>query len=172
VDPLVIVLRLIHVVSGAIWVGMVTFVTYYLQPAVQEAGPEGGKVMGAIQRRGVMTVMPILAVATLISGLWLYLRAAGGQHAAFARSGPGMAFGLGGLAAIAAWLTGMIVLRPAMMKAMALAQSLGPSATPEERQRIGAESQRLRARATTASKAVTHLLLLAIAAMAVARYLV
>ena len=171
-DPLVIVLRLIHVVSGAIWVGMVTFVTYYLQPAVQEAGPEGGKVMGAIQRRGVMTVMPILAVATLISGLWLYLRAAGGQHAAFARSGPGMAFGLGGLAAIAAWLTGMIVLRPAMMKAMALAQSLGPSATPEERQRIGAESQRLRARATTASKAVTHLLLLAIAAMAVARYLV
>jgi uncharacterized membrane protein len=172
VDPLVIVLRLIHVVSGAIWVGMVTFVTYYLQPAVQEAGPEGGKVMGAIERRGVMTVMPILAVATLISGLWLYLRAAGGQHAAFARSGPGMAFGLGGLAAIAAWLTGMIVLRPAMMKAMALAQSLGPSATPEERQRIGAESQRLRARATTASKAVTHLLLLAIAAMAVARYLV
>ena len=74
-DPLVIVLRLIHVVAGALWVGMVTFVTYYLQPALQEAGPEGGKVMAALQRRGIMTVMPILAVATLVSGLWLYLRA-------------------------------------------------------------------------------------------------
>lgn len=171
-DPLVIVLRLIHVVAGALWVGMVTFVTYYLQPALQEAGPEGGKVMAAIQRRGIMTLMPILAVATLISGLWLYIRAAGGQHGAFARSGPGMAFGLGGLAAIAAFLTGIFVMRPAMMKAMALAQSLGPSATPEDRQSVAAESQRLRARSAVAGKAVNHLLFFAVAAMAVARYLV
>ena len=171
-DPLVIVLRLIHVVAGALWVGMVTFVTYFLQPALQETGPEGGKVMAAVQRRGIMTVMPILAVATLISGLWLYLLAAGGQHAAFARSGPGMAFALGGLAAIAAFLAGMFVMRPAMMKAVALAQSLGPSATPEERQQVGAESQRLRARAAVAGKAVNHLLFFAVAAMAVARYLV
>ena len=171
-DPLVIVLRLIHVVAGALWVGMVTFVTYFLQPALQEAGPEGGKVMAAVQRRGIMTVMPILAVATLVSGLWLYLRAAGGQHAEFGRSGPGMAFGLGGLAAIAAFLTGMTVMRPAMLKAVALAQSLGPSATPEERQRVGAEAQRLRTRAGVAGKAVNHLLFLVVAAMAVARYLV
>ena len=171
-DPLIIVLRLIHVVAGALWVGMVTFVTYFLQPALQEAGPDGGKVMVAIQRRGIMTVMPILAVATLISGLWLYLIAAGGQHAAFGRSGPGMAYALGGLAAIAAFLMGMFVMRPAMMKAMALAQSLGPAATPEERQRVGAESQRLRARSAVAGKAVNHLLFFAVAAMAVARYLV
>lgn len=156
-DPLVIVLRLVHVVAGAIWVGMATFATYYLQPAIQETGPDGGKVMAAIQRRGVMTVMPILAVATLISGLWLYMRAAGDQHAAFARSGTGIAFGIGGLAAIVAWLIGMFVMRPAMMKA-ATATS--------------AEAQSLRARASGAGKAVTHLLFLAVAAMAVARYIV
>jgi hypothetical protein len=62
--------------------------------------------------------------------------------------------------------------RPAMMKSMRLAQSLGTSATPEERQRLGAEAERLRARATVAGKAMTHLLFLALAAMAVARYLV
>ena len=156
-DPLVIILRLVHVVAGAIWVGMATFATYYLQPAIQETGPDGGKVMAAIQRRGVMTVMPILAVATLISGLWLYLRAAGGQHAEFARSGPGLAFGIGGLAAIVAWLIGMFVMRPAMMKAATT---------------TGAEAQNLRARASGAGKAVTHLLFLAVAAMAVARYIV
>jgi hypothetical protein len=172
VDLLVIVLRLIHVVAGALWVGMAAFTTYYLQPALQEAGPDGGKVMAAIQRRGIMTVMPILAVATLLSGLWLYLRAAGGQHAAFAQSGPGMAFGIGGLAAIAGWLTGMFAMRPAMMKAVALAQSLGPAATPEERQRVGPQAEQLRRRATVAGKAMTHLLFLAIAAMAVARYIV
>jgi hypothetical protein len=170
-DPLVIVLRLIHIVGGALWVGMVTFATYFLQPAVQEVGPDGGKVMAAVQRRGLMTLMPILAVATLVSGLWLYLIAAAGQHAAFSRSGPGMAFGLGGLAAFAAWLVGMFVMRPSMLRALALAQSLGPSATQDERQRVAVESQVLRGRAATAGKATTHLLFFAIAAMAVARYL-
>ena len=82
-------------------------------------------------------------------------------------------FGLGLVLtlAIAAFVTGLAVLRPAMMKAMALAQSLGPSSTPEERQRVGGEAQRLRTRAAVAGKAVNHLLFFALAAMAVARYL-
>lgn len=170
-DPLVIVLRLVHVVCGAVWVGMVTFATFFLQPAVQEVGPDGGKVMGAIQRRGLMTVVPLLAVATLVSGLWLYLRAAAGQHAVYARSPMGMAFGLGGLAAIVAFIIGMAVLRPSMLKAAALGQSLGPSTGAEERQRLMAEAQRLRARAATAGRATAYLLFLSVAAMAVARYL-
>lgn len=170
-DPLMITLRLIHVVSGALWVGMVVFTTFYMMPAVQEAGPEGGKVMAAIQRRGIMTLMPILAVAALISGIWLYIRVAAGTHGEFARSPTGMAFGLGGLAAIVAWLLGMIVLRPSMMKAMALAQSLGPSTGADERQRVMAEAQRLRSRAGAAGRATAWLVLFAVAAMAVARYL-
>jgi len=171
VDPLVIVLRFVHVVFGALWVGMMAFSTFFLMPAIEEAGPDGGKVMGAIQRRGLMTVMPVLAIGALISGIWLYLRAAAGTHGAYARSPVGMAFGLGGLAAIAAWVLGMAVLRPAMMKAMTLGQSLGPSASAEERQRVMGEAQRLRARAASASRATAYLLFFAVAAMAVARYL-
>ncbi len=170
-DPLVIILRFIHVVAGAVWVGMVVFTTFFLMPAVQEAGPDGGKVMAGVQRRGVMTLMPVLAIATLISGIWLYVRAAAGMHAEFARSPVGMAFGLGGLAAILAWLVGMIVLRPSMMKAMALAQSLGPSTSADDRQRVMAEAQQLRVRAAAASRVTAWLLLFAVAAMAVARYL-
>ena len=170
-DPLVIILRFIHVVSGAVWVGMVVFTTFFLMPAVAEAGPDGGKVMAGVQRRGVMTLMPILAIATLLSGLWLYVRAAAGMHAEFARSPVGMAYGLGGLAAMLGWLVGMIVLRPSMLKAMALAQSLGPSTSADERQRVTAEAQRLRTRAAAASRATAWLLLIAVTAMAVARYL-
>lgn len=170
-DPLVIVLRLIHVVFGAVWVGMVVLATFFVQPALQEAGPDGGKVMAAIQRRGLMTLMPVLALGAIVSGLWLYLLAAAGQHAEFARTPAGMAFGLGGLAAIVAWVIGMAVLRPSMLKAATLAQSLGASASAEERQRVSAEAQRLRERAAAASRMVAYLLLFAVAAMAVARYL-
>ena len=170
-DLLAIILRFIHVVSGAVWVGMVVFTSFFLMPAVQEAGPDGGKVMAGVQRRGVMTLMPILAIATLVSGIWLYVRAAAGMHAEYARSPMGMTLALGGLAAILAWLVGMIVLRPSMMKAMALAQSLGPSTSADERQRVMADAQRLRLRAAAASRITAWLLLFAVAAMAVARYL-
>jgi hypothetical protein len=65
----------------------------------------------------------------------------------------------------------MTVLRPSMLKAMALAQSLVPSTAPDERQRVTAEAQRLRERAASASRTTAWLLLFAVAAMAVARYL-
>jgi hypothetical protein len=165
------VLRLVHVVTGALWVGMMAFSAFYLMPAVQEVGLDGGKVMAAIQKRGLMTVMPLLALGALISGIWLYIRAAAGMPAEFGRSPVGMALGLGGLAALAAWLLGVAVVRPSMMKAMALGQSIGSSASAEERQRVMGEAQRLRGRAAGAARATAYLLLFAVAAMAVARYL-
>jgi hypothetical protein len=164
-------LRLVHVVSGALWVGMLAFSVFYLMPAIQEVGPDGGKVMAAIQKRGLMTVMPLLALGALISGFWLYIRAGAGMPAEFGRSPVGMAFGLGGLAALVAWLLGIAVMRPSMMKAMALGQSLGPSTSADERQRVMGEAQRLRGRAAAAGRATAYLLLFAVAAMAVARYL-
>jgi hypothetical protein len=166
-----VVLRLVHVVCGALWVGMVFLSTFFLLPAVEEVGPDGSKVMAAIQRRGVMIVIPVLAIGALVSGIWLYLRASAGMPAEFGRSPMGMAFGLGGLAAIVAWLLGMVVLRPSMTRAMALAQSLGSSISAEERQRVMGEVQRLRSRAAASSRLTAYLLLFALAAMAVARYL-
>jgi len=171
VDPLVLVLRFVHVVFGALWVGMVAFGTFFLLPAIQEAGPDGGKVMAAVQRRGLLTVMPLLALGALISGVWLYIRAAAGMHAEFARSPVGMAFGLGGLASIVAYAIGIAVMRPSMMKAMALGQSLSATTSAEKRQSVMAETQRLRSRAAAAGRATAYLLLFAVATMAVARYL-
>jgi hypothetical protein len=91
--------------------------------------------------------------------------------AEFGRSPVGMAYGLGGLAGILAWVLGVAVLRPSMMKAMALGQSLGPSTSAEERQRVMGEAQRLRLRAAASSRVTAYLLLFAVTAMAVARYL-
>jgi hypothetical protein len=54
---------------------------------------------------------------------------------------------------------------------MALGQSLGPSTSADERQRVMGEAQRLRGRAAAAGRATAYLLLFAVAAMAVARYL-
>lgn len=170
-DPLQIVLRLVHVLGAVLWVGMMFFTTFFLLPAVQETGPEGGKVMGAVQRRGILTIMPLLALGTILSGLWLYWRASLGFEPAYMRSRTGMAFGTGGALGIVAYLLGLAIVRPSMMRAMTIMQTLGSASSDEERQERMHEAQRLRNRSGVAGRTVAWMLLLAAALMAVARYL-
>jgi uncharacterized membrane protein len=166
-----IFLRLLHIVLGAFWVGAVLFVSLWLQPAIRDAGPDGMKVMAGIGKRHYMTVAPLAAILTLLSGLTLYWRVSGGMQAVWIGSRMGIAFTAGGAAAIVGFGFGMLVLRPAMMRIMAL----GPAAQqmPEGPQRAAAlaELQRLRQRAGIGGNLVTGLLLFALCAMAVARYL-
>lgn len=170
-DPLFVLLRLVHVVSGVLWVGSVFFTTIFLVPAMQEAGPDGAKVMAGLQKRGMMTVVPILAIATILSGVWLYWRDSNGFDPAFSASGVGLAFGLGGIAAIIAYAIGITTVRPSMLRAGMLAQQLAQAAQGGEREARMAEIGRLRGRAASAGRVVLGLLLFAAVAMAVARYL-
>ncbi|MGH7608025.1 MAG: hypothetical protein ACREU4_02625 [Burkholderiales bacterium] len=166
---LMLVLRFTHIVFGALWVGMMVFTVFFLAPAVAEAGPEGGKLMAALQRRKIMIIMPVFALITLVSGMWLFDRLAGGQHAALMQTPMGMAFAWGALAAVIAFLLGIIVMRPIMVKVTKLGEVLA-TAPPEERAARSAEIQRLRGRSNMLSRVVAVLLLFALAAMAVARY--
>ena len=142
----------------------------FLGPAFQDAGPDGGKVAAALQRRGMMTVVPIVAIGTLLSGLLLLWIVSDHFSATYMRSPMGRTFSMGGGLAILAWLVGMIVMRPAMMQSATLMASLASAAEPERaaaQVRLG----RLRARGAMAGKIVAALLVLAVAAMAVARYM-
>jgi hypothetical protein len=168
VDVLTVILRLFHILGGVLWVGGAVFTAFFVAPAIGDAGPEGGKVMVAMQKRGLMMWLPIFAFATLIAGFWLYFRNAG-LTPNYMSTRVGMTFGTGGALALIAFLFGMTVARPSMEKAATLAASL---ATAPEPQRAGimAEVQRLRLRGASMASFVAWVLLAAAAAMAVARY--
>ncbi len=153
---LMIVLRLVHIGSGAMWVGMLAFMTFYLTPALNDVGPDAGKVMQALQKRKIMIVMPVIALLTIGSGIWMMMRLYAGPSD-FAASRMGMALNVGALSAIIAFLIGVVFMRPLMMKSM---KTTDP-----------AEAQKLRARGAMLSQWVARLLMLALGAMAVARYL-
>jgi uncharacterized membrane protein len=156
-DWLMLVLRLIHIGGGALWVGMMVFMVFFLTPAIAEAGPqEGGKLMAGLQRRRIMVVMPVIALLTIGSGLWLMMRLYGGP-ANLAATRMGMALNLGATATILAFLIGIGFMRPAMMRAMVTTDP--------------AEAQRLRARGAKLGRVIAWMLLFALGAMAVARYL-
>lgn len=170
-QTLILVLRLIHLFGGVFWVGTAIFNTFFLGPALATVGPTAGSVMGALERKKLMTALPLSAIATMASGIWLMWIDAAGAPSAFMRSGVGAVFAIGGLCAILAFLLSMVVSRPAFVAVGQLSASLAAATSPTERDQLQAQINALRYRVTVASKWATGLLLGAVACMAVARYL-
>jgi uncharacterized membrane protein len=168
-DVTLVVMRLLHVGLGVFWVGTMVFNAVFLGPSVRDAGPDGAKVMAGLMRRRFMDVMPVVAILNILSGLWLYWKVSGGFQPAYMRSGTGMTFGTGALLAVVAFVIGMAVVRPSMLKAMAMGPLIA-QAQPQEKETMMAQAQGYRSKAMGAGKVVALLLGLAAAAMAVARY--
>ncbi len=169
-SALIITLRLIHILGGVFWVGTMLFNTFFLLPALSSVGPVAGTVGGALQQRGFPTVVVIAALATIGSGLWLYWLASGGSLHAFGSSPTGMALATGGLLGIVAFGVGMTVTRPAFLRMNQLGQGLATASGPE-RDALTQQMAALRARSTKGGLVVAWLLIGAVGAMAVARYM-
>jgi uncharacterized membrane protein len=168
-DMSLIITRLIHVLGGIIWVGTMVFMTVFLMPTLAEMGPDAGKVMAGLTKRKFMAVMPIVAILVILSGLYLYWNTSGGFNHDYMKSGPGHSYAFGGIAAILAFLIGVTVIRPSMMKAVALSASAAQAPEAERGAILGA-AQAARARGEKASKLVIWLLIFAAITMAIGRY--
>ena len=169
-DPLLVVLRLVHVGTGVFWAGTLLFVALFLEPGIRAAGPPGGAVMQQLHRLRYFTIMPVVALLTLVSGFWLYWKVSNGFDPAWMGSRVAMSLGTGGVLSLVAFAIGMLVLRPTTLKVLALAAE-AQQAQPEAREGIMARTTPLRARMRTAGRSVAVLLGLAVITMAVARYL-
>ncbi|HEY7568968.1 MAG TPA: hypothetical protein VH762_15420 [Gemmatimonadaceae bacterium] len=169
-DLLLIILRLVHIGLGVFWVGTMVFNAFFLMPSMLEAGPDGMKVAAGLARRRFLDVMPPVAGLTILSGLWLYWKASVGFQPAYMRSSVGMTYGIGSLAALIAFALGIAIMRPSMLKAAALSQAAA-SAAPEDRTAKLAQAGALRQRGAETGKFIAVLLIIAVATMAVGRYM-
>jgi len=166
-----IVLRLVHILGGTFWLGSGLFTTFFLMPALGRVGPAGaGPVMGALQQRRLFTVLPVVAVLTILSGARLFQIVSAGFAPAYMSSRTGQTFLWSGIAAIVAFLLSLVVARPAALRAGQLGAAMA-SLPVEQRAVRGAELERLKRRAGLASIVTMVLLIGAAAGMAVARYL-
>ncbi|HEU4628313.1 MAG TPA: hypothetical protein VFS08_01160 [Gemmatimonadaceae bacterium] len=165
-----VVLRLIHVLSGIFWVGSGLFTSLFLVPALAGSGGAMGQVMGGLQRRGLFIALPVAGLLTIASGLRLMWITSGGFDAAYFASPGGQAFALAGAAAVLGFLVGLLAARPAAARAGRLGSELGAASDEAARTRLAAELGRVRRRGALANGTAVALLVLAAAGMAVARY--
>jgi hypothetical protein len=165
-----LVIRALHVLTGALWVGVAVFSAWWLVPLAKDLGPDAGKVTASLQRRGYIVAVPVIALTGILSGLWLYWRFTGGFSPDASRTPAAMIFGTGGMLAILAFLVGVIVIRPAMARATAMAREAAGSTNENDRRRLMAAAEALRGRAGTAGSLVAVLLVLTVILMSIAHY--
>jgi len=170
-SPLITVLRLTHILCGVYWAGTVFFFVTFLEPTIRSLGPDGGKVMLRLLERGYMKLVPMVAVVTVLSGLWLLWIQSSGFDANYMRSSIGMSLSTGGGLAILALIIGITVMRPAGARVFAIAKQLPELRDESQKKTLMAEMESARARLGGGGRIVFALLVGAVALMAVARYI-
>jgi len=167
----VLISRILHIGLGVFWAGSMFFVVFLLEPSVRSVGPAGGRVMQALQKRGFMTILPGVAVLTILSGGFLYWRFWDGFGMTWVRTPFGMALTVGAMASLIAFGQGYFLMRPASLQAGKLGASLANTPEGEDRDAALAQVAALKSRARTHSRWVVLWLGVAVLTMAVARYL-
>lgn len=170
-DLLLIFFRIIHVGSAMIWFGGAIVSSFFLQPTVEALGVAGQPFMDHLMNRRKMGIMfPIVAALTILSGAVLYWRDSAGLQLTWITSPTGLAYTVGGLAAIIAFVGGAVLIGPGIAEQTAVRGELAAGdgvPTTEQRDRLDRADGRLK----LASRVDLPLLILAGLTMAVARYL-
>ena len=166
-DVVAIGLRIVHIVSGVFWVGGAALFFFYLEPAINKLGPDAEKFVDEIvNRRKVPIYFVTISTLTVLAGVILYWRDFGGIDT----SPTGLALGLGGLAAIVAWLGGNLLIPKTLGQLTAIAAEMRAAGGPpsgELAARMHATQERLR----LIGMIDLVLLVFTVVTMAAARYL-
>jgi hypothetical protein len=170
-DALLISLRIIHLGAAMTWFGGAIVSSFFLQPTVEALGAAGQPFMEHLMnRRRLGIFFPIVAALTVLGGVALYWRDSSGLQLSWITSPTGLAYTIGGLAAILAFVGGGVLIGPGIAEQTAVQGELAAGdgvPTAAQRERLDRADRRLK----LASRIDLPLLLLAGLTMAVARYL-
>jgi hypothetical protein len=165
-----VVLRLIHILGGAFWLGAAVTLFMFLQPTAQATAPEGQRFMlHLLRNRRFSEVVLVAACLTGVAGAILFWRDTSGLQLTSMTEPQGLGFTVGGVAGGIA-LSGFLFMGyPAGRRIIAIGSTLEAErrAPNEDEQRILAVAQRVLNRV---GATVLVLLVIAAGAMATARY--
>lgn len=170
-DPAFIALRIVHVGAAMAWFGGAIFGGFFLFPTAQALGPAAQPFMDHLtKRRRTGIYFPIVAALAILAGAALYWRDSNGLDSTWVTSPSGLAFTIGGLAAIVAFVGGLMLIAPSVAEQTAVQNELAKGdGVPTEAQRRRLE--RADGRMRLAARLDMPLILVAGLTMAVGRYL-
>ena len=170
-DGWLIFFRIVHIGSAMMWFGGAIIGGFFLQPTARALGKAGQPFMEYLMKRRRLGILfPVVAASAILSGAALYWHDSSGLQAAWIRSPTGLAFTMGGLAALVAFVGGLVLIGPSIAEQAAVQSELANGdgvLTADQDRRLARAEGRMR----LSSRLDLPLLLLAGLTMAVGRYL-
>jgi uncharacterized membrane protein len=167
-DYYLLLLRILHIGGGVYWVGGVLIMAFYISPTVSATAESGQKFIDYLMNNKKFSAgMTRGGVLTILAGLLLYWHDSSGFTSAWMRSGAGIGFGIGAGFALIGFIFGILVGRKTKAMVHLGAQFQGK---PTDEQML--QMQSLKKQQTTYLNLSAVTLVLALWAMAIARYLV
>lgn len=168
--PLMIVLRFFHIVSGVLWAGGAVFTFMFLTPTIRATGPAGTSVMRhLLVNTKFAPYFPALGGLTVLSGIIMFWHDGSVSNGAFYSSAQGMTLSVGALFGIIALVVGGPMVGRSFGQLASILNDID-AAGGQPTQEQGARMTHLRVRIANGSRIVFPSLLIAVIAMAIARY--
>ena len=161
-----VVLRMTHIVAGTFWAGSALMIAAVLLPGVSKAGPGAAR---ALPMSSISKAMSVASLLTVLAGSALYVLIYRFEPN-WIMSATGLAFTLGSLAGLAAFLLGLLHTGPTARKVAVLGGQMQAAGGPPSAEQQ-AEMQRLQAGMKSSSISSTILTTVSLVLMSVARYL-
>ncbi len=164
-----LILRLLHIVSGVLWAGAVFTLAFFLLPAINALGAGGGKVMQQfVKTNKYPLVMSIAATTNILSGIAMYWILSDRFSLEWMLTNYGMSLTLGGLTALVAYIIGLTVNRPGALRMEQIGKEIAATGIPTDEQIH--EISKIKNRLTVSTNYIAYLLLFTVVTMAIARY--
>ena len=162
-------LLVLHVLLAAVWIGSTVFMTFFVMPVFEQAGPAGGQMMVALNRKGLSAFFGAIGGTTVLTGIYLFWRFTGGFDPVVSGSRAGIVYSIGGLAGLIAVVIGGSIVGRSAGKAVELIEQATKLSETEKKarlQQVAALTQRMK----SAGAVVIVLQVIALALMAIAHY--
>lgn len=164
-----LILRILHILLAAIWIGGTFVTTVFFVPAIQDAKAAGGQVMSAVIKRGYVMFVPSLAGLVTLSGMYLYYKFTAGFDPVISGSMAGRVLGTGGIAGILAAIVGSGVGRK-VRKVAALMQQASPMPEGPEKTTLLQQAAALQRSMGTSNVITLVLMVIALITMSLGHY--
>ncbi|MBM9576310.1 hypothetical protein JWG45_03995 [Leptospira sp. 201903070] len=130
---LFLILKFVHVAFGIFWAGAASVMAFFVLPAANALGPDGGKMMQQIAKtNSYPIVLNTVTSGTLLTGFLLYWNLSGGFQPEWIFSRYGILLGIGGFLGVIAFCFGLWINLPTVKRITEIGQFFQKAApTPE-----------------------------------------
>jgi hypothetical protein len=168
--PLIVVLRLLHVLPAIFWVGGSLLVHGHVLPTAKRLGPDAVKFMQSLVTDSRMSLaLTISGWIATVAGAILFVFVSGRFDHGWMTSPTGLTFQVGALFGIAGLGVGASIQAPNASRLAALSREIAGAGGPPTPAQV-ARMNLLRDKLERGGRIASVLLIIAAAAMAVARY--